>query len=553
MNITNMALTCIAAVVAMGSMVPGQAVSAELPNPALSQQVNAHLAAGEIGAAADLAAMQSGSSQAALMGRVARAAAGQSAISGSKNPALNGGADFTELMALIQTATDGPWFDVDAEGGTMSPFTSGIKVNPNGVLVRESREEASGRLASLGGQARVAALNEEMARSSSLRLVSLTRLEREVSRRLAEGKPVVESMRQLAGLSQIQYVFVYPESGEIVLGGPAEGWRYNSQGQAIGLESGRPTLQLDDMVTVLRTFGPAGQGVFGCSIDPKQENLKAVKAFVEQSQSRGPLSPAGVKSWGNKIGDLLGLQDISVFGVPASSRIARVMVEADYRMKLIGIGKLNAGSNIPDYFQLLAKDPSLASSSLDALRWWMVMKYEAVLHSADHNAFEIRGSAVQCQSENQFLSENGQRIATGKAEPLNQLFAANFTRHYQELAQKDPIFADLQGIFDLALVAALIQREQLDEKAGWNRGSFAVGGAFLPATYAVPQQTESVVNHRVYNGRDVVLQVAGGVRAEVAAVLDDARLNQESPRLGGMAQTAKAPELPAGRWWWDAR
>ena len=56
-------------------------------------------------------------------------------------------------------------------------------------------------------------------------------------------------MRHLAGLSQISYVFVYPENGEVVIAGPAEGWRYNEYGMPVGVESGRPTLQLDDLVT----------------------------------------------------------------------------------------------------------------------------------------------------------------------------------------------------------------------------------------------------------------------------------------------------------------
>ena len=60
----------------------------------------------------------------------------------------------------------------------------------------------------------MADLNEDMARESSLRLVSLTRLETEVAKRIAEGQPVIQTMKHLAGLSQIQFVFVYPEEGD---------------------------------------------------------------------------------------------------------------------------------------------------------------------------------------------------------------------------------------------------------------------------------------------------------------------------------------------------
>ena len=151
------------------------------------------------------------------------------------------GADFTQLIELIQNETGdeeyGPWLDVHGTGGTMSQFDSGVRVDPNGVLAMVSRTERDGALAAVSQRSRRAALNDDMAQPSELRMVSLTRLERAISDRLAAGKPVVESMRQLAGLSEIQYVFVYPEEREIVLAGPAEGWRYNEQGQPVGVIS----------------------------------------------------------------------------------------------------------------------------------------------------------------------------------------------------------------------------------------------------------------------------------------------------------------------------
>ncbi|MCB9951780.1 MAG: DUF1598 domain-containing protein [Planctomycetaceae bacterium] len=473
----------------------------------------------------------------------------------AEQPSLQGGsgADFTELMQLILTETSGLWLDNGDGEGTMSQFTSGIKVDPLGVLQQATRSEQSGRLTKLGEQARVADLNEDMAKTSTLRLVSLTRLEREVARRIAEGKPVVESMRHMAGLYQVQYVFVFPESGEIVIGGPAEGWSYNQDGRAVGSNSGTPTLQLDDLVTVMRTFSDEGPQVFRCSIDPKPENVKALKDFATASQQRGALRPSAVRGWAKQLGEVLGNQNITVEGVPQDSRVARVIVEADYRMKLIGIGKLDGGSSIPGYFDLLAKEPQLAGGSLDALRWWMTMDYSEVLHSPDLNTFEINGPAVKCQSENEFLSDNGQRVATGKAEPINQLFAANFTNHFGELAAKDPIFADMKGIFDLALISALMHHEGVYDVVKWDGGVFAPSGEYQPLTYAAPTQCESVVNHRVYNGRDIVVQVAGGVRGDLMAVVRNEDLHKESARLTNVAENSKAPELPEGRWWWDAK
>jgi len=467
--------------------------------------------------------------------------------------ALAGGqADFDSLMNLITNNTSGPWSDTGGEGGTMDPFYTGVHVDPQGLLMQQSREEQTGRLRSLGVQARLADLNADMAAPSNLRLVSLTRLENEIRKRLADGKPVAETMKHFAGISQIQYVFLYPEEREIVIGGPAEGWKYNANGLPVGVNSGRPTLQLDDFVTVLRTFSRGGAGTFSCLIVPREEGLKQVKEYVEQSQARGPLNPTAVRGWVAQLQKRLGLQDIEVNGIPLDSRVARVIVEADYRMKLIGVGKLDGGSNIPSYFDLLATTGQAASSSVDALRWWMTVRCDSVLFSPEHNAFEIQGTSVRCLSENELITSEGKRIHTGKSEATNRLFAENFTKHYADLAARDLVFADLQNIFDLSLVAALIEHEGLADRAEWDLGAFARGGEYRPAAFAPAQTVMSVVNHRVYNGKDVVVQVAGGVRGDLVSLVKDPGIVREAARLANFVERGKAPQLPEGRWWWDA-
>ncbi|MDB5345645.1 MAG: hypothetical protein JWP89_4022 [Schlesneria sp.] len=541
-----------------------------------ADQVAAHLAAGEFGPALDVAKQVSNpAEQAGLVQKVAAAqeAAGEpvtaavtlSRIARTSGKGSGGGgtigragfggggaqADFQTLMNMIQQNTSGKWVDIDQEGGAMSPYPYGVRVAPNGLLHKLTNEEQSGVLTSLGMQARKADLNADIARRSNLRLVSLTRLERAVAQRLSEGEAVPETMAQLAGLSQVKYVIVYPETNEIVIGGPAEAWQYNAQGQPVGATSGRPTLQLDDLVTVMRTFA-RGDADFGCSINTRDAGVRALTDFVQKSQSRGPLNASSVRNWVQQLQAKLGRQDIEIWGIPTDSRVARVIVEADYRMKLIGIDKLKAGKEIPSYFDLLAATQPKNVQTMDALRWWLTMKYDAVSHSPDKTVFEIQGSSVLCQSENQFLTAEGKHVPTGQTEPTNRAFAENFTANYDKLATRDPVFADMQNIFDLALVSALIQHEKLNDKAHWDLGVFTPRGDYATAHYAVPKEIDSVVNHRVYNGRDIVVQVAGGVRGDMMSVVKDAKLTPESPRLGSIATTGKAPELPAGRWWWDA-
>jgi hypothetical protein len=283
--------------------------------------------------------------------------------------------------------------------------------------------------------------------------------------------------------------------------------------------------------------------------------MKSLMEFVEES-SKAPLRPGmpAREKWIHELQARLGLQDVVVTGVPSNTRVAQVLVEADYRMKLIGVAKLDAGKNVPNYFDLLKAAGQIKGGSLDVLRWWLTMKYSAIVHNPDRTFFEIQGGSVMAQSENQFLNSQGQHVPTGKSEPVNLRFVENLTNHYNELAQRDPVFADLRNIFDMALVAALCRQEHLHQRADWDLGTFAPNGDYQPAIVQAPTVVESVLNHRAYNGgRDIVVQVAGGVQADIAGMARDQSIAKEDAGLNAVAKRGKNLALPEGRWWWDAK
>lgn len=534
--------------------------------------VREQIAAGEFGPAMQTArAAKDANEQAALMKMIAEAQADNGDIAGALGAAqqisrrelrketnkdgLLGGAalaDFQTLMNLIQQQTSPPalWQDVDGEGGSMSPFPNGVLVEPGGVLRTATRLETTGRLNDLVNRARRADLNADMAQKSDLRFISLRRLEEAVRERREAGLPVVETMRNLGGLVRLRYVVVLPEDQDVVIGGPAEPWRYDATGQPVGEGSGRPTLQLDDLVTLLRTFSQSGSRRFLCSIDPRPEGMKAITDYVERTSGRGV---SNVNAYTRALQAKLGMQDVRLDGIPSDSRVARVIVEADYRMKMIGVGKLKGVEGIESFFDLLPQVPEAnPGGRIDALRWWLTMKYDAILHNADRSAFEFKGSSVLCLSENELVTAQGQRVATGQAEPVNRLFAKKFTDNYEKLAARDLVFADLQNVFDLALVAALIFDEQIDRQINWDRGSFATGGDYETVAYEPPKQVMSVVNHRKYKNGEIVIQVAGGVRGNVLDIVKD-----DSKRVAGTrattSQARPASKIPANRWWWNAR
>ncbi len=181
------------------------------------------------------------------------------------------------------------------------------------------------------------------------------------------------------------------------------------------------------------------------------------------------------------------------------------------------------------------------------------MKYGAIVHNPDRSFFEIQDSSVLVQSENQFVNSRGQHVPTGFAESVNQLFAQKFTENYAKLARREPVFAELRNIFDMALVAALCRQERLHERSGWDLGVFGSQGAYQPAAVPPPTVIESVINHKVYNGGNIVVQVAGGVEGNLLAIARDKSLAKEDAGLNDVGSRAKLPQLPAGRWWWDAK
>lgn len=452
-------------------------------------------------------------------------------------------ADFTQLISLI-TSTISPdsWTDTGG-AGSITPYVTGVFADPLTATRSSSADEA---LAALGAEVRrrPADLPEELARPADLRYVSLRALEAAVKDRAAQGLPPTTTQQFLAGLTRVRYILVDRERNDILLAGPASGWEYTAEGVPLSLTGKRPPLRLDDLITLCRLFDQPRPEPLGCSINPRPDNLRAMKEFAEASQARGPLRPSAVGKWTRDLEQHLGEQDVVYFGLPPETRTARILLEADYRMKLIGIGKLDGGRNIPDYFQLLKQSgQSSGGKPLEALRWWLTLRHDAIRHSPDRTTFEITGSTVLAQSENQFVSARGEHLATGLSEPINRRFAENLTKHYDELAERDPVFAELRNVFDLAVVAALLRTQGLARSAGWQHLPFTTDLGYTPPRLPPRKTVPSVVNHKVFGGRDIVVQVAGGVQAPILDLLTPPAMLTADPAL-----TRPATPAPSSSW-----
>ena len=377
--------------------------------------------------------------------------------------------------------------------------TSGVAVDADGVLKRVTVQDPTGDLARQRVQEALTRLDRDVAQRSKLRKVSLTRLERDHQQRLAEGRPIDDAMQHLAGLTRLQYVFCYPESGDVVIAGPAEAWAEAPSGRMLGIESGRPVLELQDLVVALRAFPP---GV-------KKE---AVHLLLDRSDRGRPVADAPIPARASaaasatrpRIRARSNSSSINCANSSAckSSRSAafrprrispKCMVEADYRMKLIGIGLEQPPVRLKSYVDR-ANPSQVARNALQ--RWYFVPNYQCVRVSDDALAMELVGDGVKLVGENEVVGKDGSRPkAAGGGNRASDAFVNAFTKVYPKLAERAPVYAQLRNCIDLAVAAAFIQHQDYYGLAKWKPEVFLTTKTPIPVeTLNPPQQVESAVN-----------------------------------------------------------
>lgn len=446
---------------------------------------------------------------------------------------------FAALLFLGLTLTAG-----DAFGQR-----NGVIVDADGVLRMRHFEDPGGRLHKQRVEAAQAALDRDLAKPSKLRKVSLNRLEAALKEQVDNNRPATEEMKYLAGLTRIQYVFYYPDTEDIVIAGPAEGWVPDVSGRVVGIHSGDPTLELQDMITALRIYDPSKRGApeVSVSIDPTKEGLAKMQAFLRKV---GPRATPNMTNYiVNGLRESMGNQNVVVRGIPANTHFAQVLVEADYRMKLIGIGLERA----PDRVTTYVEKASPGAVSRNALqRWYFVPDYECVRSTADGNAIELVGEGVKLIGEDQLVSADGNREVSGRVDRASLAFTTSFTQNYGSIAKEATVYAQMRNLIDMAVAAAYIREHRLHDKAGWKMEIFRDEQKYPVQTYNVPQEVETAINS-IWKGRTLMTPIGGGVSIRAHKALEvDNLLTDEDGAVEKLHSDVYA-ERPADNqhWWWD--
>lgn len=354
----------------------------------------------------------------------------------------------------------------------------------------------------------------------------------------AAGGPLPADVIFLAGLQRVTHVFVDPEGCDIVLAGPAEAIAIDAAGNAVGEKSRRPPLQLEDLIIALRTIDAARAGGIRCSIDPTPEGLTRLQSLMRAQRGLGPNPDATLR----RMEEAVGPQVVSVGGVPGDSRFAHVLVAADYRMKRIGMGLEPSGvAGLPSYTAMVPAGGSAAALP----RFWLEPSYEPLSRDPDELAWKINGRAMKCLTESDLLEKGGVKRGQGASDGIAKKWCAAMTTHYDALAARQPVFADLVNCIDLAVVAALIEGRQLERRAGLDLAPLLDAEKLPVPAYRVATSVPTVAT-KLRKGNGWVVTASGGVQFQPWAFATEA---VEMTDLAA-ARTASLEPRPGSGWYW---
>ena len=199
---------------------------------------------------------------------------------------FRGGAFLAALLVCATAAAqDDDGFIGVLPATTVQLPTFGIAIDAEGTLDARTFKDFDRKLLRERLAAAKAAKPGELWAAAKLRKVSLVRLEAALAAEIAAGRGPDDVLRNLAGLTRVQYVFCQPAAdgkpGDVILAGPAEPFALDAAGRAVGLASGKPVLQLDDLAAALRAYPPGKRErpFLGCTINPSADGLAKLVEF----------------------------------------------------------------------------------------------------------------------------------------------------------------------------------------------------------------------------------------------------------------------------------
>ena len=374
---------------------------------------------------------------------------------------------------------------------------------------------------------------ETLDRKVPRRAISLKKLDAQVREIVEQYEVLPDVIRYFGGLTSIEYIIAVPEENDLLLIGPAEGWRTDTVGNVVGNQTGQPILVFEDFLTSLRLWHQAAPPrSTACSIEPTSDVMAKLARLHQQFPN---INANNAVAYSAELESVYGENPITITGIPATSRFARILVAADFQMKRIALGLEPSNvRGIPSYVSLISTSRPNVSP-----RFWLLPEYATIMHDSQKLTWQLGNLRVRTLTHEDYLSPQRNRSTDRAA----LVWCRNMEENYNALAKANPVFGDLRNNMRFALVAALLRQENLLQKANCTLTILLDETRLKLVDYPEPKSV-SFRAVRSRNGFSMVV-ACGGVEVNPLNAV------QNNVRLDNRIDAERARLIPTlGEEWW---
>lgn len=259
---------------------------------------------------------------------------------------------------------------------------------------------------------------------------------------------VDDSISMLGGLNWVEGYVLDHDSNDIVIFGRAV--------------ATRPHLYGDD-VSVLLKSAQAGIRVY-CSLDPDSKNVLAYKQWDPWRHMT--LDKRIVQKQAE---DVFGPQRVTVGGIPKDSRVAHVMIDADYLMKGLSMGRpIIKGTYSYSYVLSTTYGSQASSMSRFWFKVWpqQILFSEELTNSGSSLEVTLNDLPVSLATERQVIASNGELSDATENSFAAMKWAGLFTKRFSILSSSNPSFADLEDVYRLKAILDRVVYTHANQSVG---------------------------------------------------------------------------------------
>jgi hypothetical protein len=229
------------------------------------------------------------------------------------------------------------------------------------------------------------------------------------------------------------------------------------------VEPDEPALRAEDFAVAYQNVSGGHQRP-ACTINPRAETLQGLSKL--EREIRAAASSSAIEALLAKWRRLAGSpQDVIVFGVPANTHFAKVMVDADYELKSV----CNGAERIEGLVALtqrcldgaraeIASRGVLAGAKSSFNRFWFNPGSPALYRTDESRSVILGKCPVVLLTEEEAVTAGGGLAGKKLPDPLAKRFAADFTARYPAIAGRKPLYRELENLYRfVALVDLLLK------------------------------------------------------------------------------------------------